>query len=60
MGSSLLAAAVALREALAGFEAGEWSAADCAGLADELAVTEKACAVVRLLAATRGRRGGRP
>jgi hypothetical protein len=54
----VVAAAVALREVLAGFEAGELSGADCAVLADELAVTEKACVTVRLLAARRGVEAG--
>jgi Domain of unknown function (DUF222)/HNH endonuclease len=53
-----LAAAAGLREALAVFEAGELSGTDCARLADELAVTEKACATVRLLAATRAVEAG--
>jgi hypothetical protein len=58
VGSSVLAAAVALREVLGGFEAGEFSGADCAALADELALTEKACVTVRLLAARRAVEAG--
>ncbi len=58
MGNSVLAAAAGLREALAGFEPGELSGADCARLADELAQTEKACTTVRLLAATRAVQAG--
>jgi hypothetical protein len=50
---SVLAAAQALREALAGFEPGLYSGVDCARLADELAATEKACAGARLLAGAR-------
>jgi hypothetical protein len=56
--SSVLAAAVSLREVLAGFEPGELSGADCAALADELALTEKACVTVRLLAARRAVEAG--
>jgi hypothetical protein len=48
---SVLSAAASFREALAGFEAGLISGADCALLARELAATEKACAAARLLAA---------
>ena len=58
MSGSVLEAAVALREALAGFEPGEFSAADCARLADDLAVTEKVCATVRLLALARAAQAG--
>ena len=39
-----------LRRQLAGFEAGRYSAAGCARLAEELAVAEKACAAARLMA----------
>lgn len=53
MPSSVLSAAACLREALAGFEPGLLSGADCALVADQLATTEKACAAVRLLAAAR-------
>ena len=55
---SLLSACVSLREALVGFEPGVFSAADCGRLAEELAVTEKACAAARLLAAARAVDGG--
>jgi Domain of unknown function (DUF222)/HNH endonuclease len=58
LSSSLLAAAVALREALSGFEPGVYPASDCARLAEELARTEKACAGVRLLAARRAVEAG--
>jgi hypothetical protein len=50
---SIVAATVALREALCGFDADVVSGAECARLAGELAATEKACAGVRLLAAAR-------
>jgi hypothetical protein len=53
-----LAAAVALRRELARFEPGEFSGADCARLAEELAVTEKACASAGLLAAARATQAG--
>jgi hypothetical protein len=53
-----MAAAVMLREALAGFEPGEFSGAGCARLADELAVTQKACATVRVLALARAAQTG--
>jgi HNH endonuclease len=55
---SVLSAASALREALSGFEPGEFSGGDCAALAEELAVTEKACATARLLALARAARAG--
>jgi hypothetical protein len=55
---SVLAAAVSLREALAGFEPGVFSGSDCARLAEELAATEKACAAARVLAATRAVESG--
>lgn len=42
-----------LRAALAGFDPGFYSGADCALLAEELAATEKACTAARLLAAAR-------
>ncbi|HUJ67323.1 MAG TPA: HNH endonuclease [Acidimicrobiales bacterium] len=58
MSGSVLAAVVALRDALAGFEPGELSGTDCARLADELAVTEKVCATVRVLAAARAAQAG--
>ena len=53
MPSSVLVAAKALRDALAGFDPALFAAADCAQLAEELAATEKACAGARLLAAAR-------
>jgi hypothetical protein len=56
--SSVLAAAAALRDALTRFEPGEFSGADCARLAEELAVTEKACATVRLFALARATEAG--
>jgi hypothetical protein len=55
---SVLAAASALREVLARFEPGEFSGGDCGRLADELAVTEKACATARLLAVARATQAG--
>jgi hypothetical protein len=55
---SVLAAACALRAALMRFEPGEFSGADCVRLADELAVTEKACATARLLASARAAQAG--
>jgi Domain of unknown function (DUF222)/HNH endonuclease len=55
---SVLAAAVALRAALAGFEPDEFPGADCAHLAEELAVTEKACASARLLTMARAAKAG--
>jgi Domain of unknown function (DUF222)/HNH endonuclease len=55
---SVLEAAAGLREALAGFDPEVVSAAECACLSEELAVTEKACATVRLPAAARAVRGG--
>jgi hypothetical protein len=58
LSTSVLGAACTLREALAGFEPGVWSGADCARLADDLAVTEKACATVRLLATARATEAG--
>jgi 5-methylcytosine-specific restriction endonuclease McrA len=50
---SLRETTACLRQALAGFEPGLLSGADCAQLAEELAATEKACAAARLLAAAR-------
>jgi Domain of unknown function (DUF222)/HNH endonuclease len=58
MSGSVLTASVALREALAGFEPGQFCAGDCARLAEELAVTEKACASARLLAMARATEAG--
>ncbi|HUJ67220.1 MAG TPA: hypothetical protein VLX59_16865 [Acidimicrobiales bacterium] len=58
MSSSLRAAAMALDEAVAGFEPGEFCGADCAGLAEELAVTAKACTTAGLLAAARATKAG--
>jgi Domain of unknown function (DUF222)/HNH endonuclease len=56
--SPVLAAAFGLREALARFEPAEFSGTDCAALAEELAVTEKACSSARLLAAARAAHTG--
>jgi len=53
MPASILAAAQALRDALAGFEPGIFSGTDCAQVADALAATEKACAAARLLSVAR-------
>ncbi|MGH9036984.1 MAG: DUF222 domain-containing protein [Acidimicrobiia bacterium] len=50
---SLLAAARALRAALAGFEPGLCAGEDCAVVVEELAATEKACAAARVRAAAR-------
>ena len=58
MSGSVLEAAAALREALRGFDPAVASAADCPRISDELAVTEKACATVRLLSATRAVQAG--
>jgi hypothetical protein len=58
LSASVLAAASALRETLAGFEPGLYSGADCATVAEALAVTEKACATVRLLALARATQAG--
>jgi HNH endonuclease len=58
MSSPVLAAAGALREALAGFEPGQFSGADCARLGEELALTAKACATAGLLAAAGATRAG--
>jgi hypothetical protein len=56
--SPVMAAAVSLRQVLARFEPGEFSGADCARVAEELAVTEKACATARLLAVARATQAG--
>ena len=53
MSATVLGAAVSLRSALASFEPGLLSGADSARLAEELALTEKACAAARLLATAR-------
>jgi hypothetical protein len=55
MSSAVLSVATAasFRQTLAGFEPELLSGADCAALAEELALTEKACAAARLLAAAR-------
>lgn len=53
MSGSIVAAATALRQVLSGFDAGLFSGADCARIAEELAATEKACAGARNLAAVR-------
>jgi hypothetical protein len=58
LSGSVLGAARALRAVLAGFEPGEFSAGDCAVLAEELATTEKACATAGLLAAARAAGAG--
>jgi hypothetical protein len=58
LSGSVLAAARALRAVLVGFEPGEFSGADCAVLAEELATTEKACATAGLLAAARAAGAG--
>jgi hypothetical protein len=50
---SLLEDVASLRERLTGFEPGEFSGADCAHLADQLALLEKGSAAARLMAATR-------
>jgi hypothetical protein len=55
---SVPSAAAALRQALAGFEPGLFSGAECARVAEELAATEKACAAARLLAAGRAVESG--
>lgn len=49
----VLAAAAALRTALAGFDPAVLRGADCARVAEDLATTEKACRTVRLLTAAR-------
>ena len=53
MPGSLLEDVASLRERLAAFEPGEYTGADCARLADELASLEKGCTAARLLAAAR-------
>src|SRR5436190_5554959 len=53
MSDTVLGAAASLRAALAAFEPGLLSRADSARLAEELALTEKACAAARLLACAR-------
>ncbi len=58
MSTTVLQRAALLREALAGLEPGLFSAADCARLAEEMAVTEKACAAARLLCSARAVRAG--
>jgi hypothetical protein len=50
---SLLSAAASFREILAGFDPHLLSGSDCARVAEDLAVTEKACAAARLLASAR-------
>ena len=60
MSASVLSAAAALREELAGFEPGLLSGADCALVAESLTVTEKACAAARVLAGARAGRRRRP
>ena len=51
--AAVLAASAALRAALAAFDPRLLRGPDCARLAEDLAVTEKACATVRLLTAAR-------
>ncbi len=58
MSGPMLAVAAALRDALGRFDPRVYSGPDCARLAEELAVTEKACAAARLLAAARAVEGG--
>ncbi len=53
MSVSLLSAAASFREILAGFDPHVLSGSDCARVAEDLAVTEKACAAARLLASAR-------
>ncbi len=53
MPDGVLAAAEELRQALAGFDPKLLSGADCAVVAEALALTENACAAVRALAAAR-------
>jgi HNH endonuclease len=55
---SVLECARALRAALSGFDAALVGGGDCARLVEELAVTEKACAAVRVLAAVRAVESG--
>ena len=45
--------AAQLRAAASEFEADRWSGADCAAIAEELALAEKACAAARVRAAAR-------
>ncbi len=52
-GARVLEAAKALRAELAAFEPGLLRGVDCAHVADELSVTEKACAAARLVAGAR-------
>jgi len=54
MSEGLVAAARCLRAALGDFDPGLYSGPDCAGLVEELAATEKACAGARIRAAARG------
>ncbi|HVA75921.1 MAG TPA: HNH endonuclease signature motif containing protein [Acidimicrobiales bacterium] len=58
MSAGLLSGLKDLRVALVGFDAGVYSGADCAVLAEELAATEKACGAARLLAAARAIHAG--
>ena len=53
MADSVLAAAAGLRQVVAAVEIKGLSGAECARLAEELAVTENCCAALRLLAAAR-------
>ena len=52
-GARVLEAAKALRAELATFEAGLLCGVDCARVAEELSVTERACAAARLVASAR-------
>ena len=58
MSRAVLELAAALRSALSCFEPEALSPGDCARLAEELALTEKACAALRLLASARAVSGG--
>lgn len=58
MSDSVREAAHVLRGQLASFDPEHLSAEDCASLADELALTEKACAAARLLAVRRAAGSG--
>jgi hypothetical protein len=58
MSATILAAAASLRSAVADFEPGMFSGPDSARLAEQLALTEKACAAARLLATARAVNAG--
>jgi hypothetical protein len=53
LSSSIVAAAMALRYTLRGFDAGVFSGDDCARIAEELASTSKACIATQMPAAAR-------